>query len=85
MAKGRFDVKDADTGMIVGFLECGLGETGPAPQYFRLPSRAISLFDDKYWGRFETHEECHAFAKGVEAVLNHVTSQNEVRFAQPEP
>jgi hypothetical protein len=83
--KDQLDVIDTDTGMVVGHLHCGLGETGPAPDYFRLPSRSISLFDDKYWGRYASHKECQSFADGVAAVLNHLTQQNEVRFVQQEP
>lgn len=40
----------------------------------RQPSRFITLFGGKYTGHFETHEECAAFAKGVEQVINHMVS-----------
>jgi hypothetical protein len=57
----RTEVIDEDTGKEVGFVEAT-----------RSPiERRISLFGGKYQGDFETHEECKAFAKGVEAVLNH--------------
>jgi hypothetical protein len=39
--------------------------------------RHISLFDGKYQGSFEDGEQCEAFAKGVEAVLNHMTEATE--------
>lgn len=35
-------------------------------------SRQVLLYG-KYSGDFETHEECVAFAKGVAAVLSHMT------------
>ncbi len=41
--------------------------------------RSIYLFDEKYKGKFGTHAECVAFAKGVEAVLNHMISGMELR------
>jgi hypothetical protein len=56
----RGKVIDQDTGEQVGFVE----ET-------RSPTRRrISLFGGKYHGVFAKPEECAAFAKGVEAVLN---------------
>lgn len=36
--------------------------------------RTVVLFGEKYIGSFETQAECDAFAKGVQAVLNHLTS-----------
>ena len=54
-------IDDEDTGKSVGGIVYG---TGPR-------SRSISLFG-KYRGTFATHEECVAFTKGVEAVLNHM-------------
>ncbi len=39
--------------------------------------RHISLFGGKYQGDFVKPEECDAFAKGVEAVLSHMTAVNE--------
>jgi hypothetical protein len=83
--KGSYDVVDAHSNLIVGFLECGLGVTGPAPNYERMPSRAISLFDGKYWGRYESTRECQAFADGVASVLRHLVSQSETRFVEQEP
>jgi hypothetical protein len=35
--------------------------------------RTINLFG-KYKGHFETPEECEAFANGVAAVINHMTT-----------
>lgn len=38
----------------------------------RRVTRTVELFDRKYRGSFDTHAKCVAFAKGVEAVLNHI-------------
>ena len=56
---------DEDTGKDVGLFMFGK-EMG----------RRVSLFDRKYEGTFESHAECFAFAKGVEAVLSHIVSIN---------
>jgi hypothetical protein len=58
-------VDDEDTGKSVGQIIYFTGPSGP--------KRTISLFG-KYHGEFETDEECAAFAKGVEEVLNHMVS-----------
>ena len=34
--------------------------------------RTVVLFDERYSGSFDTHTECVAFVKGVEAVLNDI-------------
>lgn len=82
------DVVDLDTGASVGTLESRLGETWldtKDPARTRIPSRTIALFNGKYKGRFKTHDECVAFAAGVEAVLNHITSagRNELPAREP--
>ena len=64
------DVIDEDTGKKVGFVEA---ERSPA-------KRSISLFGGKYKATFNSnvsHLECDAFAKGVEAVLNHMVAADE--------
>jgi hypothetical protein len=58
---GSEPIFDADTGRDIG-----------AFRYGHQGGRTVSLFDGKYQGSFETHEECCAFAKGVQAVLNHM-------------
>jgi hypothetical protein len=63
----RPEVIDEDTGKVVGFVHC---ERSPA-------ERHISLFGGKYQGQFRSHEGCVAFAKGVEAVLNHIVAADE--------
>lgn len=40
-------------------------------------ARHISLFGGKYQADFEKPEQCDAFAKGVEAVLNHLTATDQ--------
>jgi hypothetical protein len=57
------EVVDEESGKTVGFL---YEETKPA-------RRIISLFGGKYQGEFKDSNHCHAFVKGVEAVLNHMT------------
>ena len=52
---------DEDTGKRIGVLVHYGGNIG----------RHINLFG-KYVGNFKTWEECAAFAKGAEAVLNHL-------------
>lgn len=63
----RTDVIDQDTGKTVGFVH---NQRSPA-------TRHISLFGGKYQGDFERPEQCDAFAKGVEAVLNHMTAAED--------
>jgi hypothetical protein len=67
----RTDVVDEDTDQKVGYVYAAR-----EPQ--TEPYRHISLFDGKYKGDFTTHQECDAFAKGVEAVLNHMTAVGEL-------
>lgn len=58
----RAEVMDEGTNEQVGFVEAT-----------RSPiTRHVSLFGGKYQGDFEKPEECAAFVKGVEAVLNHM-------------
>jgi hypothetical protein len=59
----RTPVIDQETGKKVGFVD---SEKSPA-------ARHISLFGGKYRAEFTTRQQCAAFAKGVEAVLNHMT------------
>jgi hypothetical protein len=56
-------VIDEDTGKSVGVIVSRQGW-----------GRRIYLFGDKYKGVFKTHDECVAFAKGVEAVFSHMVS-----------
>ncbi len=66
------EVIDEETGKVVGWVHA---ERSPA-------FRHISLFDGKYQAEFTSHNsalECAAFAKGVEAVLNHMVEVHEER------
>jgi hypothetical protein len=63
---GGRPITDADTGKEVGML-----------YYGHQNGRTVSLFDGKYQMTFEEHTQCWAFAKGVEAVLNHMVSIKE--------
>jgi hypothetical protein len=61
------DVIDEETGKKVGFVH----------QVNKPAERYISLFGGKYVGHFDDVGRCVAFAKGVEAVLNHALSTGE--------
>jgi hypothetical protein len=63
----RTPIVDEDMGREVGFVDA---ERSPR-------NRHVSLFGSKYQADFETPEQCQAFAKGVEAVLNHMTAIND--------
>lgn len=68
----RTEIIDKDTNKEVGFIEAS-----------RSPIvRHVSLFGGKYQGDFTTPEECSAFVKGVEAVLNHMIELPEVAETQ---
>lgn len=69
LAGGSDGVIDLDSGKSIGYIATRQGVTLSEKRY---PSRNISLFDWKCHGSVETHEECVAFAQGVEAVLNHM-------------
>jgi hypothetical protein len=60
------DVTDLDSGMIVGTIH------NERPRL-----RRVSIFDGKHEGDFKSADECDAFLKGVEVVLNHVTAFTE--------
>jgi hypothetical protein len=68
-------VLDLDTGKPIGVLR-----TSQAAPRLGDPTanREITLFK-KYGGSFDSHEECVAFAKGVEVVLNHMLSTGDER------
>ena len=68
------EVIDQDTGKQVGFVH---SERSPA-------TRHISLFGGKYQGDFKLPAECEAFARGVEAVLNHMTAADEEQTGSSE-
>jgi hypothetical protein len=57
---GSMPIIDEETGRHVGQFK-----------YRHRSGRTVSLFDGKFVGVFEKHEECVAFAKGVAAVLSY--------------
>lgn len=61
------NVTDQDTQKTIGTVH-----HQPSPA-----TRTISLFAGKYQDTFKTNEECEAFAKGVQAVLNHMVETDE--------
>jgi hypothetical protein len=74
----RTDVVDEETGKIVGWVHA---ERSPA-------FRTISLFGGKYETTFSSSDsisECNAFARGVEAVLNHMVAISEEVAKASEP
>jgi hypothetical protein len=62
-------IVDEDTGKTVGFMSGGYGSGRD-----NIPRYVIRMFGGKYGAGFKSWEECSAFAKGVEAVLSHITS-----------
>ena len=68
--RGRHQVPviDEDTGKEVGcVVSFGVG-------YYNTGGLRVSLFDGKYVGTFDNRRACWGFVKGVEEVLNHMTS-----------
>jgi hypothetical protein len=50
----------------------------PAPATRATPPGQFWLFDSKHVGSFNTHTECVAFMKGVEAVLSYMLEAKDV-------
>ena len=76
----KTDVLDEETSKIVGYVH---SQREPDSTAFRL----ISLFGGKYQAEFSSTvsgSECAAFAKGVEAVLNHMLEVGEQSTGSPE-
>jgi hypothetical protein len=63
------DVYDEETGKCVGKVGASNGVFHEGYPY---RARYVRLFNQKYFGTFDTHDECVAFVKGVETVLNHM-------------
>jgi hypothetical protein len=71
---GHKEVTD-DTGKVVGHIRCdGTGFAGSG-------GIEVSLFDGKYWAIVSSRPECCGFVRGVEAVLNRMTSADDGRAA----
>jgi hypothetical protein len=74
-------VVDEETGKTVGWVH---NQRSPGSHAFR----HISLFGGKYEAEFSSNDsvsECRAFAKGVEAVLNHLVGMPEESSLSSEP
>lgn len=74
-------VVDKETGKTVGWVH---NQRSPGSFAFR----HISLFGGKYEAEFSSNDsasECRAFAKGVEAVLNHMVDTREESNLSGEP
>jgi len=70
---GYEEIIDEDTGKTVGHIRCnGTGSAGDG-------GIEISLFDKKYRATVNSRPECYGFVKGVEAVLNRITSIDDGR------
>jgi hypothetical protein len=70
---GYKDVSDEDTGKVVGYIRCdGTGFAGSG-------GIEISLFDGKYRTVASSRPECCGFVRGVESVLNRMTSADDGR------
>jgi hypothetical protein len=63
-----YGIFDEATGKCVGTISF---ERVPRGRN-RYPTRTIRLFDSKHFNSFNTHMECAAFMKGVEAMLNYM-------------
>ena len=74
---GSRAVIDEETGATVGICSFHWGDLDQR-------GRTICLFG-KYGEHFKTHEECVAFAKGVEVVLNHMILPSDKRSSEQEP
>lgn len=62
------DIIDQDTGETIGHIRSN--GTG----FDHIGGIDISMFDDKYRITVNRCDECWAFIKGVETVLNHMTA-----------
>jgi hypothetical protein len=69
---GNHDVIDEETGRRVGTVRSGGSPNGGC---------FISLFGGKYNKSLSNHAECWCFAKGVETVLNHMNSTDNLQSA----
>ena len=62
------EIIDEDTGKTVGWIQSG--GTGT----YRSGGIWVHLFGEKYTAVCNTHDECLGFVRGVQAVLNEMTS-----------
>jgi hypothetical protein len=68
-SRNFIDVIDQDSNRVVGQINSSPGHLGIY----------ISMFDQKYGGTVSTYEECLGFVRGVESVLNRMTSADDGR------
>jgi hypothetical protein len=71
----EYGIFDEVTGKCVGTVSL---ERTPRGGRSRYPTRVIRLFDSVYTSSFNTHMECAAFVKGVEAVLSYILEAQDV-------
>ena len=72
----EYAICDEVTGKCVGTVSIErASRTGRA----RYPTRTIRLFSSNNVSSFNTHMECVAFVKGVEAVLNYMLEVKDVK------
>jgi hypothetical protein len=67
-SRNFIEVIDQDSNRVVGQIRSSPGQ-----------GIHISLFDQKYVGTVSTYEECLGFVRGVESVLNRMTSADDGR------
>jgi hypothetical protein len=72
----EYGISDEVTGECVGIVSI---ERTSRLGRGRYPTRTIRLFDSKCIGSFNTHVECVAFVKGVEAMLNYILEAKDVK------
>jgi hypothetical protein len=72
----EYGISDEVTGKCVGTVSIGRASRIGRGRY---PTRSIRLFDSKHISAFNTHMECVAFVRGVEAVLNYMLEAKDVK------
>ena len=72
----EYGICDEVTGRCVGTVSIG---QAASIRHKRYPARTIRLFDSEQISKFNTHMECVAFVKGVEAVLNYMLEAKHVK------
>ena len=68
------DVKNYSTATIGESIDDESGATVGQLIYSKGEGRSVSLFGGKYKGCFDSQDGLVGFVRGVEAVLNHLTS-----------
>ena len=72
----EYGICDEITGKCMGTVSIG---QAASIRHKRYPARTIRLFDSEHISKFNTHMECVAFVKGVEAVLNYMLESKDVK------